>query len=406
MARTKPIVYNGTTIYPPTKTKPNVWRVVWVDPSGDRKERTTTSEADARAIADSVEKMRSRGRSIVDAERTVAEVAERLLERISHLSVGYRQKAEGVLRLYILPTEREGKKWPGIGTLNMMQWSEASNERLLNACRALGLSPSYVQDIGSTMSALVTQAWKEHWLDRSADPMFQISYATKSTKDSDEAYIDRGTLPTTDNVHALLLAFETIREDRWRLASELIAGSGLRWGELIGLRPMDLRFDPRVIRVQRSIYEDKYSQFHVKAPKNGKSRETIFPASLTERLQHVCEMTEMVYGSDGLLFPGHNPEQFCARNYFARRWGNAGAAAGWPIVTPKEAKKGGKWPTVQWSPHDLRHYFACWALFDAHADVALVSKWLGHHSTDFTFKRYVNVRGDHAELAMDLFKDF
>src|SRR4051812_11070859 len=105
-ARTKPVVYGDATIYPPTPAKPTVWRVVYYDRGGNPRERTTTSLDAAKALADSLDTLarptRGRGRAElvhVGANRTVAEVAERLLVRLEGKSINYRQTVEGVLRL-------------------------------------------------------------------------------------------------------------------------------------------------------------------------------------------------------------------------------------------------------------------------------------------------------------------
>jgi integrase len=61
--------------------------------------------------------------------------------------------------------------------------------------------------------------------------------------------------------------------------------SGVRWGELIALRPIDLDFDGnRVVRIHRGVEQSRHG-LAVKTTKNRQSRVSTFPASLVDPLR-------------------------------------------------------------------------------------------------------------------------
>lgn len=170
----------------------------------------------------------------------------------------------------------------------------------------------------------------------------------------------------------------------WALAMRLKHRSGLRWGELIALRPVDLDFEPqRVIRVHRAVEQSRQG-LAIKGTKNRQRRVSTFPASLVEPLEAWAQGAEIKRGPEGLLFPGRDGD-FANRRWFQRVWARAARDAGWPMKHKTAAA---------WHPHDLRHVAACWLLFDVGLDPAVVATLLGHANAAFTLSRYVGVRGD------------
>lgn len=402
-ARRKPYDFAGVRIYPPKGN--GSWRAVIFDDAGNRRDRMARTQDGIEAIATEAAAMLAERDPRAAVRHTVAELAA---DYLSTLSGSYWARQEGVLRLWILPQHRDGIAWPGIGNLDMTTWTEAASERVIAAARASDrIGSGRVADIGSAMRALVTRAHRLRWLPRWEDPMLGVRYHARTTRDYGEAEVDRAELPTTDDVMGIVKALERMGEHRWSIAAELAAKSGLRWGELSALRPCDIGFSPnRVIRVTRSVYEDDHGVFHIKAPKNGRRRETIFPRSLEARLREHCDAVAAEFGTEALLFPGTRPDRFASDQYFRRRWAKAAMEAGWPIAKAANPKFSAQVPTPVWSVNDVRHYFACWMLFDVEVDIALVSRYLGHASIAFTLTRYVGVRGDPAAQGTALTEDW
>jgi integrase len=268
--------------------------------------------------------------------------------------------------------------------LPLRRWTSGASEELLTAAR-VRCAPATVQNIGSTMRSLVTFASKHRWLSRDDDPMWRVSYSPRPEYQGQVVgYIPRDSLPTEQQCNDLFAALESLGQPRWALAMRLKQRSGLRWGELIALRPRDIEFEPhRIVRVERAV-EQSHLGLHIKSTKNRQERYSIFPASLVTPLSHHLEEVRSERGPDGLLFPATRGG-FAERSWFLRLWWRAARMAGWP-PNGKHA--------AAWHPHDLRHMAACWMLFDLRWDPAVVALLLGHANANFTLTRYVGVRGD------------
>ena len=85
--------------------------------------------------------------------------------------------------------------------------------------------------------------------------MWRVSYSVKGEFQGQAAgYVPRDCLPNDDQCAALFGALITLAEPTWALAMRLKHRSGLRWGELIALRPVDIGFAPhRVVHVHRAV---------------------------------------------------------------------------------------------------------------------------------------------------------
>ncbi len=155
----------------------------------------------------------------------------------------------------------------------------------------------------------------------------------------------------------------------------LLAYTGLRWGEVIGLRVRDLD----MLRKRATISENAVeagSEIFVGTPKTHKQRSVPLPEFLLPYLARQCEDKHR----DGLLFPGgdgrHLKRPHTETGWFTR----AVAKSGLPRVTP----------------HDLRHTAASLAV-SAGANVKAVQRMLGHASAAMTLDIYADLFDDDLE---------
>lgn len=168
--------------------------------------------------------------------------------------------------------------------------------------------------------------------------------------------------------------------------------TGLRWGELIALRPRHVDFLRRTITVEETIVEvpRKVSptgqRFVLKAyPKDDEPRVVGVRPDLLEALSH--QIQRLGLGRDDLLFPstetaGGRP---LSRNTFRTRyWLPALEAAGLGFH-------------VRF--HDLRHAHASWLLAGG-ADLKTVMDRLGHSQIQTT-QKYLHTLPDTQEQALD-----
>jgi integrase len=163
----------------------------------------------------------------------------------------------------------------------------------------------------------------------------------------------------------------------------LLAYTGLRWGEAIGLRVRDLDMLRRRATISENAVQSG-SQIFVGTPKAHKQRSVPLPEFLLSYLARHCEGR----GRDDLLFPGDDGR------YLKRPH----PTSGWFI---KAVAESGIPPTT---PHDLRHTAASLAV-SAGANVKAVQKMLGHASAAMTLDIYADLFDDDLEAVATALHD-
>ncbi|TFD85014.1 site-specific integrase [Cryobacterium lactosi] len=155
-----------------------------------------------------------------------------------------------------------------------------------------------------------------------------------------------------------------------------MAYTGLRWGEVTGIRLRALdALRRRVFIAENAVAVG--SQIIVGTPKTHEARSVPYPKFLSEAIARQCEGK----GRDGLLFGDgvrHQPQSNSHGGWFA----NAVARA--QEVDPD-------FPMI--TPHDLRHTAASLAI-SAGANVKAVQRMLGHASAAMTLDTYADLFED------------
>ena len=169
--------------------------------------------------------------------------------------------------------------------------------------------------------------------------------------------------------------------ERYALLVLLVASTGLRISEAIGLQRRHLQLDgarPH-LRVRRAIVRRR-----VEAPKSrhGKRTVALTPALASRLRAHLAELPD---GDEQLVFPSQRNSPLCPDNLRAR------------MLKPLMEEVGASW--AGW--HSLRHSFASIQLADG-VNIVALSRALGHYSASFTLSTYVHLlEGDEAP-ALDL----
>ena len=166
---------------------------------------------------------------------------------------------------------------------------------------------------------------------------------------------------------------------RWRALFELLASTGLRISEAIGLRVMDaaLGTDAPCVHVRRAIVNGQLT-----APESRHGRRSIpISLELADRLRELAAGR----GETELLFLGAQGAVLRPGNLRYRVLIPAGERAGLP------------WARF----HTLRHTCAA-MLIDAGASPLRLQRWIGHHSAAFTLDTYGHLLSDGPGLCLDL----
>jgi integrase len=158
------------------------------------------------------------------------------------------------------------------------------------------------------------------------------------------------------------------------------AFTGLRRGELIGLRWRDVDFNASVIRVRRA-----YSYGALTVPKSGKARAVPLAPEVATALARLA-LRRLWTGEDDLVFPGETGD-FLDGSALRRRYLEAQAQAG----------------IKRLRFHDLRHTFGTRMI--GVADIVRVKEWMGHADIETTM-RYLHFapRPEDAALVAKAFR--
>lgn len=163
----------------------------------------------------------------------------------------------------------------------------------------------------------------------------------------------------------------------------LLAYTGLRWGEAIGLRVRDLNMMRRRIQVNQSAVEVD-GEIKVGPPKNWERRSVPFPSFLTLSLARLCEGKDQ----DDLVFVDD-----AASGYMRRPKTSAGTSS-WFLRALQQAE------INRLTPHDLRHTAASLAISSG-AHVKAVQRMLGHKSAAMTLDTYADLFDDDLDAVAD-----
>jgi integrase len=169
--------------------------------------------------------------------------------------------------------------------------------------------------------------------------------------------------------------------ERYRVFVLLVASTGLRISEAIGLQRRHLALDgsePHV-KIRRAIVKGK-----IEAPKSKHGRRAVpLPASLVSELRkHLADVPD---GPDALVFPSLAGTPLDPDNIRAR------------VLKPIMEEVGAPW--AGW--HALRHTFASLQIAQG-ANVLQLSRMLGHHSAAFTLEVYCHLLEEDRAPALDV----
>lgn len=179
---------------------------------------------------------------------------------------------------------------------------------------------------------------------------------------------------------------------RYRMLVLLAIETGMRWGELIALRPVDISFPTSTVLVRRTIVEvaRKHSPtgercFVKDYPKNREQRDIQIDKATCRLLKEHM----LAYGvrEEGLLFTSTAETAISRNNFRTKYW--------LPAVTNAKIKQ-----TVTF--HNLRAAHASWLLAGG-ADIVVVQERLGHRQITTT-QQYTGTLPDAGDRALAAFR--
>lgn len=317
------------------------WRVRWRDDAGDQKNRSFAKKYDADRFKTDVENSLNVGSYIDPKTRkiTFREFAEQWRAAQPHRA-NTATRVEYQLRLHAYPAF--GNRPIGaIRPSEIQAW-----------VTGLPMAPGSVKVVYSTVRAVFRAAQHDRIITHL--PTDKIKLPTIPREQVDPL--------TVAQVEALVGALP----ERYQALGIVAAGSGLRLGELTGLRVGDIDFFRKTIKVERQLH----ARGEIGPPKNEASRRTVpignvVVAALAEHLRR------WPVDRDGFVFQGPSGGALLRSNLMASVWRPAVRRAGLSGV----------------GMHALRHFYASALIFSG-LSVTAVAARLGHSSPTETLDTY------------------
>jgi integrase len=266
---------------------------------------------------------------------------------------------------------------PHIGRIRLKDLSAEHIQGLYGALLKGGLSARSVEQTHAVLHSALKQATR--WGLTPRNPTDFVSVPRPERKEM-----------ATLTVEQVRVLFESTATDRLHALWVLLATTGLRSGEALGLTWDDIDWEANRLYVRRSLQRQKGNGLVFVSPKTYRSNRPVhlFSATITELRQHrVRQKAENLAAgrpsNEGLIFTNTRGERLDPGNVlesFQRRLKNAGL--------PKRRV------------HDLRHSVATHLMAQG-TNPKVVQELLGHSTIAITLQTYSHVAESLHEAAME-----
>jgi len=341
-----------------------------------------------------------RGEYVTPTQFTLAEYLDewlRLRCRTNVSGTTY-ERYEGVVKNHLKPA---------LGSTKLQSLAPLQIETLYSALLERKLAPQTVLYVHRVLHSALQWAKRKNIVARNVADNVDIPRAKRTQMNA----LDE------DQTAAVLEILESTDSDLY-LPALVAVGTGIRRGELIALRWVDLDLDGLTLTVSRSLQETREG-LSFKMPKNGTSRTVGIPQELSrELLAHRKRQAEHrlalghAYKDEGLVFPGLdggplNPHAFSRKfDRFKVRQVEAARKIAEELEeqghkgSPEHARAVAVEGLLAFRWHDWRHSYASQQL-RAGEQVLVVSRALGHATTAFTMDVYGHVLPGEQKAAAD-----
>jgi integrase len=299
---------------------------------------------------------RGRGERIEPTRLSFEQAASRWLESKPRLRAKTRTGYEGALRSHLLPV---------LGKKPIHAITEDDIARLVRDLEEKGLKPWSIRGQALTpLSGIFKHAVRKGW--RSDNPVRNLE------ADEKPAIVSRSKRILEENeIQKLIEKTPTKYAPIIRTA----VFTGLRLGEVLGLKWMDVDFERGVIHVRRQPTQQ--GEFSEPKTASGKREVVMFPDLGRYLREH--RLASAFSGDDDFVFTTQEGTPHLQGNVTKRGLAKAATAAG--------LNHSGE-PTLRM--HDLRHCFASMLIHEG-ADVVFVARQLGHANPAITLRVYAHL---------------
>ena len=353
----------GVTIRQKVPGKGNPWWI-FITHAGRRTSRQVGDKKAAEKAASDIRYLLQRGKFEFEEKKkpampTFKQYAEKVFmtEYAAHNHKESTQDSYGdVLKNHV---------YDAIGNKPLDQITKQDIKDLLIKKRNDGYAPATVKLIKAYMASIFEYAVGDDEILR-VNPVRSLGKRMQETMRKKDLSEEINPL-TREELSLLLWTVEAHFPDHYPLFL-LLARTGMRIGEALGLQWGDIDFNGRFIEVKR-----QYSKGRLSIPKNGKTRRVDMSSQLCETLR--------IHQAKTCPTGENSTEKFV----FTNQAGNLIDLDHWRVRVFNEALKKAGLRKVR--VHDLRHSYATIRISEGH-DIVDVSHQLGHHAEAFTLKVY------------------
>ncbi|RXI49112.1 site-specific integrase [Clostridium tetani] len=299
--------------------------------------------------------------------------------RINDLKPSSFERYEGIYRKYILNSP--------IGKMSLSELRAKDIQKYYNSLSNKGISANVVNTINGFLYTCLESALKQNYIPQNYCKLIILPKIIKE---------DEFTVLTLEEQNIFLNA---IQGHKYQAAFTLALGTGLRLGELLGLKWSDIDFNKNTVSISRSIKRttlindegERNSQVLEQLPKTKTSiREVPIPSNIIENLKQ--------YREKQLLVKKENKDVYNDNDYiFSDKLGNPLDPKRIPRNFKSILKKTGL-KDIKF--HSLRHTYAT-RLFEADVPIKTVQALMGHSDITTTMNIYTHVMPEQKNKAVE-----
>lgn len=270
-----------------------------------------------------------------------------------------------------------------IGDRTLSKLTPQDIKQFITNLRKKGLSDGSVKRIFSTVNASLNYAESMDIIKK--NPANKIPKHERPVEEHKEREIWNN-----DSIKYVL--YHSKGTTRFWMAFFLAVMTGMRQGEILGLKWSDIDFERSILRVRRSLESDKANFKKVKTKKSERLI-SLSPLTIAALLEHrdIIDQEKIAYEAKGFKYQDHNLVVCSSKGTPTRASKVLGA---WYTACTKFKPDHEPWITF----HDLRHQSASMMLNEKE-DIRVVSERLGHSTVTTTLRVYSHLLPDSQKSA-------
>lgn len=275
----------------------------------------------------------------------------------------------------------DNRIYPALGAYKMREITPAQISALLLSMQEEGLANSTCVKVYTILHSLFKMAYMGDMIERN-----QMDKVERPKPRKDEVRKDGVEAFTASELRYVLSCLDK-EPLKWRALVWLLADTGLRRGEAVGLQWDDIDFKTGTVTIARELSYTPKKGVYVDTTKNSRLRVIDLSGRVLSLLQALradqsskC-FSKWVFTQENSAEPMHpqSPTRYLSK--FSKRYEVPGGL----------------------HPHKLRHSFASIAITNG-ADIASVSEKLGHGDKAVTLRMYTHANAESIKQVGDIFR--